>query len=101
MYSNPSFVLSVSNVHNEEELLKSCYLKSLKHATELKAKSIAFPNISTGVYHFPKEQAAEVVLKTVQCFFQEQKSSLSEVYFVCFDDENFEIYNRLLPKYIK
>lgn len=86
--------------HNEEELLKSCYLRSLESAIELKAKSIAFPNISTGVYHFPKEQAAKAALETVQSFFQKQKKSL-DVYFVCFDDENFEIYNRLLPNYIK
>ena len=76
---------------NEEELLLSCYKNSLDLALENNCKSIAFPNISTGVYHFPKQKAAEIAIKTVKAFLS-KNSNIEKVYFVCFDDENFGIY---------
>ena len=51
--------------HNEAGLLKNCYLNSLALAKENNCKTVAFPCISTGVYHFPKEQAAQIALETV------------------------------------
>lgn len=80
---------------NEDELLKSCYTDSLKLATENNLKSIAFSNISTGIYGFPKERAANIAIKTVKEFL-EGDSIVDKVYFVCFDSENLEIYKRLL-----
>ena len=76
---------------DEDNLLKNCYLNSLRVAEEYKLTSIAFPNISTGVYGFPKERAAEIALNAVKNF---DAKFLQEVYFVCFDDENYNIYNR-------
>src|ERR1051325_2981416 len=54
--------------NNEEALLASAYSNSLKVAAENDVKTIAFPNISTGVYHFPKQKAAEIAVKTVKEF---------------------------------
>lgn len=74
---------------NEAEQLKSCYLKSLQLAEEYQLKTIAFPNISTGVYRFPKEAAAKIAIDTVRSW---QSTSIEKVIFVCFDDENYQIY---------
>jgi len=79
----------------EEELLQNCYLNSLKIAEELELKSIAFPNISTGVYRFPKRQAARIAVTTVRQY-QAAETHIEKVIFVCFDEENFEIYRELL-----
>ena len=81
--------------NNEPALLQSCYKTSLQLAMENDCKSIAFPNISTGIYHFPKEQAAQIAIHAVRDFLAE--NNLPEtVYFVCFDAENYTIYDRLL-----
>ena len=58
-------------------------------------KTIAFPNISTGVYHFPKQQAAEIAVKTVKDFLQQNKE-IEQAIFICYDDENLSIYKRLI-----
>ena len=76
--------------HHEAELLASCYRHSLEIAQRLSVKSIAFPNISTGVYGYPKEEAAKVVFQTLE---SQTWPGLKEVYFVCFDAVNFELYN--------
>ena len=78
---------------NEPQLLADCYTNSLKLAIENYVKTIAFPNISTGIYGYPKQLAAEIAVKTVQNFLEENEM-LKEVIFVCFDDENFEIYTK-------
>jgi len=80
---------------NEASLLASCYRESLKLAVERQCKTVAFPNISTGVYHFPKKLAAEIAIREVKTFID--KDPLPEkVIFVCYDNENFEIYRELL-----
>lgn len=79
----------------EDELLASCYRTSFKLAQENNIKSIAFPCISTGVYHFPKERAAKIAISTTKEFIQNNET-IESVAFVCFDDENFGIYNKLL-----
>jgi len=76
---------------NEEQLLANCYLNSLKLAIQHQVKTIAFPNISTGVYHFPKPLAADIAVKTVQDFFS-QNDFIEELIFVCFDEENLRLY---------
>lgn len=80
---------------NESQLLRSCYRRSLEVAVQNQIKSIAFPNISTGVYHFPKEGAAEIALKTVLDFLA-QHPSIEKVIFCVFDQENYSIYTRLI-----
>lgn len=78
---------------NEDEKLKNCYLNSLRLAEANGLRSIAFPNISTGIYRFPKYRAAAIAIKTVKDFSSE---GIERVVFVCFDAENFEIYEELL-----
>lgn len=79
----------------KEELLRNCYINSLKLAKENGVKRIAFPNISTGIYKFPKNIAARIAVETVKNFNQDQ---IEKIIFVCFDQENFELYNELLKK---
>ena len=81
--------------NREDELLRNCYLNSLKLADELGARSVAFPNISTGVYRFPKERAAEIAVKTVK-EYGTGKTGIERVIFVCFDEENLKIYKELI-----
>lgn len=81
--------------HSEANLLASCYRRALELATEHNLSSIAFPNISTGIYGYPKEKAANVAVAAVRQFL-EQSTSIQEVTFVCFDAENYRIYEKLL-----
>jgi O-acetyl-ADP-ribose deacetylase (regulator of RNase III) len=81
------------------KLLTSCYQLSLVLAVEHKLKTVAFPNISTGIYKYPKEEAATIAINTVLNF--EQKDQIDLVQFVCFDDENFKIYKQLLNELIE
>ena len=81
--------------HGEPALLKNCYLNSLKLAETLHAKTVAFPNISTGVYRYPKEAAATIAVDAVR-EYGFPGSAVEKVIFVCFDEENYEIYKTLL-----
>lgn len=81
--------------NNEHELLKSCYVESLKLAETLAVKTIAFPNISTGVYGYPKAEAAKVAVNTVKDF-SAGETDIEKVIFVCFDEQNYDIYKDLL-----
>lgn len=80
---------------NEAQLLADCYTNSLKLTLENNVQTLAFPNISTGVYGYPKELAGEIAVKTVLEFLEENDKIL-EVIFVCFDDDNYRIYEKLL-----
>ena len=77
----------------EKKQLQSCYLQSMQLAEKLKIKSIAFPNISTGVYGFPKKEAAQIAIETIKDY---KASSIELVRFVCFDEENYHLYKDLL-----
>jgi O-acetyl-ADP-ribose deacetylase len=79
---------------DEDHLLARCYSRCLELASEHKAASVAFPAISTGVYHFPSERAAEIAIRTVKQ--HADKSGVSTVQFVCFNSATLEIYLRLL-----
>ncbi len=79
--------------HQEAKLLAKCYINSLNIATQNKCKSIAFPNISTGVYGYPKEEAAQIAYKTVSEY---ETSNIEKVIFICFDDENYNLYQNLI-----
>ncbi len=83
--------------HQEELLLKNAYINSLTLAEQHLFKSIAFPNISTGVYHFPKQDAAKIAVQSVMMFL-ENNQFLQDIYFVCFDHENYMIYQQLLTQ---
>lgn len=80
---------------NEIQLLENAYLNSLKLASENGIETIAFPNISTGVYSFPKEKASEIAIETITEFLS-GNDQIKKVYFVCFDHENYELYKLLL-----
>lgn len=77
-------------------LLGNCYKNSLTLAVENGLKTVAFPNISTGIYGYPKEEACGVAVGAVQAFLSEHPEVLEEVRFVCFDEENFELYREKL-----
>ena len=82
---------------NEPELLAACYQNSLKLAVERNLSSIAFPNISTGIYGYPKKEAADIAINTVTEFLK-KNNMISKVYFVCFDEENYQLYQSLIPQ---
>jgi O-acetyl-ADP-ribose deacetylase (regulator of RNase III) len=79
---------------NQEKQLANCYLSSLELAVRYNCESIAFPNISTGVYGYPKDEAATIACRTVNGFL-DKNTSIKEVIFVCFDDENFSLYREI------
>ena len=81
--------------NNEAEKLANCYKNSLLLAIENKIESIAFPNISTGIYGYPKNEAAYIAIQAVREFTTQIKS-VTTIYFVCFDEENFTIYQSLI-----
>lgn len=81
--------------YGEPEKLASCYKRSLEIALANGVKSIAFPNISTGVYGYPKSDAAKIAVQTVTQFLTEN-GEIEKVIFCVFDMENMEIYKRLI-----
>lgn len=82
---------------NEPALLGNCYRNSLKLAEAYGLASVAFPNISTGVYGYPKDKAAEVALQAVKAYEAAHPGSILErVLFVCFDPENYALYKAKL-----
>jgi O-acetyl-ADP-ribose deacetylase (regulator of RNase III) len=78
--------------HDEDDLLASCYRRSLHAAKEIGAKSIAFPAISTGVYGFPKDRAATIAVRTLLG----EMGLVDEVRLVAFDQETYHLYRRLI-----
>ncbi|RMG79437.1 MAG: O-acetyl-ADP-ribose deacetylase [Bacteroidetes bacterium] len=84
-----------SDEAEKDRLLANCYKNALRLARDLGVRTIAFPNISTGVYGFPKERAAKVAIKAVRDFLATHDLP-ERVIFVCFDDENERIYRQLL-----
>jgi len=80
---------------NEESLLTSAYINSLRIAEQYQIKTIAFPNISTGIYRFPKDLAAKIAINTVKDYLI-SSPAIKKVIFVCYDEENYRIYKELL-----
>ncbi|MBF0354660.1 MAG: O-acetyl-ADP-ribose deacetylase [Alphaproteobacteria bacterium] len=80
----------------EEALLASCYRRTLEEAGRLKARHIAFPGISTGVYRFPLERAARIAVATVTAELAKYPD-LERVIFVTFDDHATALYRALIP----
>ena len=81
----------------EEELLASCYRECLKLAADTGAESVAFCCLSTGVFRFPQQRAAEIATETVKNYINED-SRIKKVIFNVFDDENLAIYQKLLAE---
>jgi len=79
----------------EPELLRACYVKSLRLASERGIKSVAFPSISTGAYRYPIEQAARIAVETVREALG-KPTSVDLVRFVCFSAGDLEVYRQLL-----
>jgi O-acetyl-ADP-ribose deacetylase (regulator of RNase III) len=82
-------------IDNEHELLASCYQNCLKLARDNSINTVAFPGISTGVYGFPREQAAIIAITETKRILKKNKFP-EKVIFVTFDDENYNIYQKLL-----
>ena len=70
----------------------------MKVAMENGIRSIAFPSISTGIYHFPVEQAAEIAVKTVKCFLDENEGAFDLVEWVLFDEHTEKVYANEVDK---
>jgi O-acetyl-ADP-ribose deacetylase (regulator of RNase III) len=83
---------------NEEEKLVSCYRKSLQLALSNDCKSIAFPNISTGIYGYPKPEAAKIAIATVIDFWKHH-NEIMDIKFICYDEENFHLLLKEFQKY--
>ena len=81
--------------HREAEKLADCYRNSLTCAAEKQCRTVAFPCISTGVYHFPPEQAAEIALQIVREWKPEFPQ---EVIFCCFSERDRKIYEKRMLK---
>jgi O-acetyl-ADP-ribose deacetylase (regulator of RNase III) len=81
----------------EADLLRNAYLNSLMMADENRLKSIAFPNISTGIYGYPADQAADIAIRTV-VEYPRSGTGIERVVFVCFDPESHRIYHEKLTK---
>ncbi len=81
--------------NNEATLLTSCYVNSLKIAMMNNLQSIAFPCISTGVYRYPKTEAAQIAIESVSRTLQDNNSTL-RVIFCCFSNEDYALYKEIL-----
>ncbi len=81
--------------HGEAELLASCYHESLKLATDNNCATVVFPNISTGIYGYPKESAAAIAVETVKKYLKDHELP-EKVMFAIVDEQNDEIYTKLL-----
>lgn len=82
----------------EGELLASCYQNTLKLAAEHEIKTIAFPSISTGVYRFPVQKAAEIAVREIMNYLEQDKE-MEQVQMICFDDNTYRIYEKALKEY--
>lgn len=81
----------------EEELLRSCYENCLKLAVEYDCRTVAFPSISTGIYHFPLEKASVIAVDTILKFCKAHPE-LQEVQMVCFDQRTRQHYEEALER---
>lgn len=82
--------------HGEAELLASCYRRSLQVAAEHGIRRIAFPSISTGVYHYPVKEAAKIAVGTVTEFLEEHPDAFDVVEWVLFDDNTMQVYEQAI-----
>lgn len=83
--------------HGEEALLRSCYENSLRLASEAGCRTVAFPSISTGVYHFPLEKASLIAVSAIRDYLAGH-GEIEEVRMVCFDERTKGYYDRALKE---
>lgn len=81
---------------NEGSLLANCYKNSLQLAADNKLKTVAFPNISTGIYGYPKKEAAAVSFNAVKEYTKSHPNTFDQIIFVCHDEENYKLYQDLI-----
>jgi len=81
----------------EEELLRNCYLNTLKLAKQYGAQTVAFPSISTGAYRFPIERAAKIALNSIIAFL-DAEITVKRVTIVCFSNADLQVYKRELSQ---
>ena len=81
----------------EADKLAACYRNSLTIASELGCKTVAFPSISTGVYHFPLPQAACIAVNTILAYLHAH-DEIEQVAMVCFDANTFAAYQQALTE---
>lgn len=84
---------------NEEELLASCYYNSMQVAMDNGIRTIAFPSISTGIYHFPVELAAKIAVGAVAGFLRDNEDKFDLVEWVLFDENTKRVYESEVDKY--
>ncbi|SEW10054.1 O-acetyl-ADP-ribose deacetylase [Chitinophaga arvensicola] len=89
-----------NGTREEDLLLASCYRRSLELATRHHLKTIAFPNISTGIYRFPKDLAAKIAMDTIVQYLSENEA-IEEVILVCFDEENLRFAEHYYNQYVR
>ncbi|WP_411346796.1 O-acetyl-ADP-ribose deacetylase [Paenibacillus sp. WLX1005] len=80
----------------EPDLLRNCYIHSLQLADEYELNSISFPNISTGIYGYPKPEAAAIAVKVIQQYAETGNGTVTHIRFVCFDHDNLALYEQQL-----
>ena len=84
--------------NSEDELLKSCYTKSLELAENYELSSIAFPAISTGVYGFPFERASDLAIDAVKDFLS-RSTAIGKILFILFSDSDYLTFKSIYEKY--
>jgi len=82
--------------HGEPELLASCYRKCLELAEDCGVKTISFPAISTGVYGYPMEEAADIAIREVKAHFERPGIGLERAIFVVFGKAAYKVYAKRL-----
>ncbi|WP_339269267.1 O-acetyl-ADP-ribose deacetylase [Paenibacillus sp. FSL R5-0470] len=87
-----------SGKNNEEEKLRNCYKNLLILAESNEVTSIAIPNISTGIYKFPKDLACSIAIDEVSKYIINNKSEINKIVFICFDEVNYELYRNELKR---
>lgn len=83
--------------YGEEADLEACYINCLSMSEMQGLRSIAFPCISTGAFAMPKTRASEIAVSTVKEWISDDDGSVDLVRFVCFDEENYQEYLKLIP----
>ena len=87
--------------HGEKDILKRCYLNSLKLALENGLECIAFPAISTGAYGYPVDKAADVTFSAIKEFIQNNPEKIKEIRLVLFTDEIYKIFREKAREFFK
>jgi O-acetyl-ADP-ribose deacetylase (regulator of RNase III) len=84
--------------NREDDLLASCYRRSLGLAAEHGLRTVAFPSISTGIYGFPLERAAPIAVGETERWTEAHPDAIDEVTFVCFGQPAEDVYRRVLAE---